>query len=885
MGAMAPPPTWNPQDDVLLKNSVEAGASLESLAKGAVQFTRHYTVQELKDRWLSLLYDPVVSVEASAHMIEVESYGVINQLRPNKFEGVKNISSGKRKAESIRKHYYAMRKRISVEPSDMVWINVASEPGYSNFREGNELLSKDGKFGNPGSNILAAQGPDYSIRPHPFAKFGPHAAESSRNDLTPSFGGIQNHGQDNLHGKNLSGNLPYPYEENISITGDCSKIPEFAQSSDLPLCNLFEAEDLVNQASACPDFGDQSFPSFGCSPPLPHMPIWQISQDITAAELNIEIPDADLQLRDEFMIPQIANESEALGYGGGPSNLKLKTSLSCDSLIDMTSNTQEYLQELFDLSNDEEHLYMDNDGKEVIEKSYLDGLSSLLLDSPNQCDLSGSGLGEAAVVADGQLVDRIDAHNEAAYNEDLYNQLEVTDAQVSASDSTLKVGPEYRNGVICCTLNTEDPDIPSNDDVFLPFRFPSPTNSSGAHWGLHNPSYLGSPSVKNISSTRIANGGQPAMKSPQKDSYVPSGRMGSFHPSDDGLRGRSDHGVKFELPESSVQHAVLRETRKSDNPNHVSSVQHAALRETRKSDNPNHVSVANVNANNLITGVKGGPTEMGQGKNNGRVSLGSCLIKQESGLDVHQNLQNNSIGGRSGVDCIAEIPTNISSNVDFSFQHTAVPKAISHSLLSDKEELLSENESDVPYFSDVEAMILDMDLSPNGFDLSTNPEGYHDSHIMHNETPAVQRYQHEETKRTIIRLEQAADASRQRAIAGQGTYAVLYGRFSTYFIKKTEVLLGRATDGVKVDIDLGREKNGGKISRRQAMLKMDMKGIFHLKNLGRNPVYMNGKEVAPGQSVALISGCLVEVRGLSFEFKTSHKMIKQYIDSAVRGGV
>lgn len=30
-----------------------------------------------------------------------------------------------------------------------------------------------------------------------------------------------------------------------------------------------------------------------------------------------------------------------------------------------------------------------------------------------------------------------------------------------------------------------------------------------------------------------------------------------------------------------------------------------------------------------------------------------------------------------------------------------------------------------------------------------------------------------------------------------------------------QVLLGRSTDDIKVDIDLGREKNGGKVSRRQ----------------------------------------------------------------------
>ncbi|XP_057793758.1 uncharacterized protein LOC131010315 isoform X2 [Salvia miltiorrhiza] len=787
-------------------------------------------------------------------MIWVERFGVTNQLRPNKFEGVKDIacSSGKRKAESVRKYYYAMRKRICNEPLDMMGINLASGPGCSKFREGNEFSSVDCKVGNPSSNILGGQGPDYSITPHPFAEFGPHAAESTGNGLTPSFSGVQNHGQEDLGGENVSNNLPYPYEENISLTGDCSEIPGFGQSKDLPLCNLFETEGLVNQASAVSEFGDQSFPSFGCSPPMPQMPIWHSSEDISATELPIEIVDADLQLGDEFMIPQTANESDALGYGCGPSNLKLETPLSCDSMIDMTSSTQEYLEVLFDLSNDEGLLYMENDGKEGIEKSYLDGLSSLLLDSPNQCDLSGSGLGEAAVVPDGHVAERSDTHDGGSYDKGIRDQQEVADAQVSASESTMKVGPEYRNGVICCTLNTEDPEIPSNDDVFLPFRFPSPTNSSGAHWALHEPSYLGSSSVKKFSSTCNANGGHLLMKNTRKDSSVPSGRMGSFHPSDAGLRCRRDNGVKFELPESSVQHA--------------------ALREAQNSDSPNHVSLANVNAHNSITGVvKGGPTEMGQGKNIGFTSLGPCQDKHESSLHLHQNLQKNSIGSRSAVDGIAEIPNNGSSNVDLSFQQTDVPKAMDHSLLSDHEELLSESEFDVPYFSDVEAMILDMDLRPDEFDLYTSPE--------------VQLYQLEETKRTIIRLEQAADAFTQRAIAGQGAFAVLYGRCSRHFIKKTEVLLGRATDDIKVDIDLGREKNGGKISRRQATMKMDMHGVFHLKNLGKTPIYINGKEVAPGQSLGLTSGCLIEVRGLSFVFETNRKMIKQYVDSSAGGEV
>ncbi|URE06729.1 FHA [Musa troglodytarum] len=40
MGALATLTKWIPEDDFLLKNAVEAGASLESLAKGAVSLGR-----------------------------------------------------------------------------------------------------------------------------------------------------------------------------------------------------------------------------------------------------------------------------------------------------------------------------------------------------------------------------------------------------------------------------------------------------------------------------------------------------------------------------------------------------------------------------------------------------------------------------------------------------------------------------------------------------------------------------------------------------------------------------------------------------------------------------------------------------------------------------
>ncbi|KAL5071662.1 hypothetical protein RYX36_022549 [Vicia faba] len=50
----------------------------------------------------------------------------------------------------------------------------------------------------------------------------------------------------------------------------------------------------------------------------------------------------------------------------------------------------------------------------------------------------------------------------------------------------------------------------------------------------------------------------------------------------------------------------------------------------------------------------------------------------------------------------------------------------------------------------------------------------------------VSIYQHEETKRTIIRLEQGVHSFTQKAMASHGALAMLYGCHSNYYIKKPE---------------------------------------------------------------------------------------------------
>ncbi|QCD81802.1 microspherule protein 1 [Vigna unguiculata] len=190
-------------------------------------------------------------------------------------------------------------------------------------------------------------------------------------------------------------------------------------------------------------------------------------------------------------------------------------------------------------------------------------------------------------------------------------------------------------------------------------------------------------------------------------------------------------------------------------------------------------------------------------------------------------------------------------------EHKALSKSEAKSLSLDQEggDIEDDGEDDyddyygdeLPYFSDVETMILEMDLSPMDEDPNARRE--------------VLRYQHEDSRKTIMRLEQGAQSSMGRAIRSHGALAVVYGRILKEYIRKSKVVLGRATNDVHVDIDLGKEGEevATKISRRQALIKLDADGSFIIKNLGKRSIFLNGKEIATGQARGLGASSVIEI--------------------------
>lgn len=109
---------------------LQAGASLEALAKGAVRFSRKFTLQELQDRWYSLLFDSDVAAPASVRMIELEHSGINPLSKFNRSENLKGSKdvAGKRKADSIRRRYYTMRKKFRSEFFNSTDLGFLDEP-------------------------------------------------------------------------------------------------------------------------------------------------------------------------------------------------------------------------------------------------------------------------------------------------------------------------------------------------------------------------------------------------------------------------------------------------------------------------------------------------------------------------------------------------------------------------------------------------------------------------------------------------------------------------------------------------------------------------------------------------------------------------------------
>ncbi|KAL3525324.1 hypothetical protein ACH5RR_013696 [Cinchona calisaya] len=847
--------TWIPEDDLLLKNAVEAGASLEALAKGAVQFSRRFTFQELRDRWHSLLYDPDISAQASIRMFELDLSGFNPLLRNNRFDHLK-VSRDvpeKRKIVSIRKQYYSMRKKFRSEffnPTDLGFLdgpNLHESSGHVDHFHGfdGDLQDSNRVLGSSIQNRFEFQEAEIEVLRGAFSKPTGTASVTSGAVRTHTYlTGCSNTLEDKQSSRMLRTcgftedvSIPLrqdgtPFEPNVkpsimSSSMEASSVnfgehlgfrepglPQMPsdrkvlESLEMQQLSVFDSrkENLQNvlrgsrqQCDLNSSGGNSTFHTIGFSSADPNLSLWEPVEDFSATPVPVSLKQGDATQGTEKMLTddRARNGKNSSIYNAVESGPLL--GLSEGEFGDLPDS-------LLNLSNEDDILIMDVDGNETEDKSLPDNVNSLLLSSqeeslnnlePESLFISESCLGDPHST-DLESSGAITSSTHGGHQYIHHPELNEPSASTLTSDSHAPA-----EGNICCTLNTEDPEIPCNDDIFLlihPSTSFVPPAVQATRMETVDPSSAASPE-RNAGNLMIDAKALPR-SSTWSQKIVPN-----VLPETRPTRPFLDFGVKSELSDTNSASFLASDAKK-------------ALGDL------NHCRSSHENQS---------------------ISASRMMEHDISRADLQV--------GETPVAYL-EAPDTKAGSVKIDVLESTVNPLTSH-----QEE--SQSDKDVPYFSDIEAMILEMDLDPHD----------QDSHS----TKQVSRYQYEDTKRTIIRLEQCAQSCLQRSMTSKGALAVFYGHHLRHYIRKTEVVLGRSTDDIDVDIDLRKEGRANRISRRQAIVKMEGNGSFYLKNLGKSLISVNGKSVASGQLICLGSSCLIEIRGMSFVFEINQKYVRQYI--------
>lgn len=409
---------------------LQAGASLEALAKGAVRFSRKFTVGELRDRWHSLLYDPDVSAEASARMAELELSAPNYSSKFNKPGVSKETAeiSAKRKIESVRRLYYTMRKKSCGR--------ACNSPNLS-------------FLGGPEANIAFDSQPP---------------------------GGIS------VFGDGYQGPFGFARKECLS------ELPSFEQDNSRK-DRLVEFKNCTEMATCAVPDSNASFNAERVSSPLPRMPLWKTIDDVSAPEMPINASVEDKGRGEEETLVHAddvdGNRMSLSGVDVIHSGAMLKDEHDVDILNGSTAISDcdfaVLPDSLFDFANEDEVLFMDVDGKDMLDKScYVD---SLLVSSPNDVhdDMSsvkqpqtlasdtsiripaGACPTDVEVVTKGSLP--VDGHQHSHFCVEI-----IAPSSTSAPNTS---SAEHSDGEMECVLNAEDPEIPCNDNFSFAKRYAS----------------------------------------------------------------------------------------------------------------------------------------------------------------------------------------------------------------------------------------------------------------------------------------------------------------------------------------------------------------------------------------------------------------------------
>ena len=134
-----------------------------------------------------------------------------------------------------------------------------------------------------------------------------------------------------------------------------------------------------------------------------------------------------------------------------------------------------------------------------------------------------------------------------------------------------------------------------------------------------------------------------------------------------------------------------------------------------------------------------------------------------------------------------------------------------------------------------------------------------------------------------MKIEKDVEKERERE-RDPKTLALIRGYKVRFFMRSKEVVIGRGSPGVTVDINVLDEVNEAPhVSRRQAVIKLKHDGSFAIKNIGLCTIFVNAHPLKSGEKFKLSDCCLIEIEQVKFIFEINRLVwnrIKKHLATA-----
>eukprot|EP01105_Mastigella_eilhardi_P019182 TRINITY_DN449_c0_g4_i1.p1 TRINITY_DN449_c0_g4~~TRINITY_DN449_c0_g4_i1.p1 ORF type:complete len:759 (-),score=242.66 TRINITY_DN449_c0_g4_i1:48-2018(-) len=144
----------------------------------------------------------------------------------------------------------------------------------------------------------------------------------------------------------------------------------------------------------------------------------------------------------------------------------------------------------------------------------------------------------------------------------------------------------------------------------------------------------------------------------------------------------------------------------------------------------------------------------------------------------------------------------------------------------------------------------------------------------------IEAYRHDELQQRRELIVAERDCARERdRDRDTRALATLRGLNLRYAMRSRECVIGRSTPKngheLQVDVNLFDEALAAKVSRVHAIVKLKRDCRFHIRNVGRRPIFVNGHAVACGASCPLSNGCLIDICGIGLVFEINMNLLRK----------